>query len=70
MSGNTIGLISIGIMIVINIITVAFGYGRLIELTKGIRDSLAAHCLQNEKDRAEEMRRIERLEDKVFDGSR
>jgi len=66
MSGDTIGLMSLGLMVVINIVIVAMGYGRLIELTRGIKESLETHCKQNEKDRAEEMKRIERLEERVF----
>jgi len=66
MSGDTIGLISLGLMITINIVLVAFGYGRLIELTRNIKEALDQHCKQNEKDQAAMQARIERLENRAL----
>jgi hypothetical protein len=70
MSGDTIGLITLGIMVMTNIIIVTFGYGRLIELTKNIKESLDQHCKQNQLDQQAMQARIERLENRALDVSR
>jgi len=67
MSGETIGLISLGMMVLTNIIIVAFGYGRLIEMTKNIKESLDSHCSFDERRYAEITKRIERLENKALE---
>jgi Sec-independent protein translocase protein TatA len=70
MPGDTVGLISLGIMITINIIIVTFGYGRLIELTKNIKEALEQHCRQNQIDQQAMQARIERLENRALDVNR
>jgi hypothetical protein len=49
MSGDTIGLISLGIMVIINIIMVSFYFGKVNEMVRNQKETFLAHCEDNAK---------------------
>lgn len=62
----TIGLISLGVLIIINIALAAVSYGKLMEGQKNLKENLDKHCELNEKQFEKMDERIERVEDVVF----
>lgn len=61
-----IGLISLGVLIIINIVIAAVSYGKLIKGQEALDKRLDEHCNANEKAFEQVDKRFERVEKRIF----
>jgi hypothetical protein len=59
MSGETIGLISLGIMVLINIIVASVAWGRSSEMLRNQKEQFDRHCAENKTDLEKVENRLE-----------